>query len=166
MAAFLVLQLTVAPRLEARNTRIKAAHAARHEFSDRILTILAASGRLRNMTVPDEVSEPVRGRLEAERERWCKQIDDATMHLIDNAETFVLGYPNRLGLHQLLNAYVVATRGAWLSDSPDDDRVRVVQELTEAVQGVFFANLLWRVRHLTRDLRRLQELLSQGSTPE
>ena len=44
----------------------------------------------------------------------------------------------------LVARYVAASRGLWLSDRPLDQRVRMLRELTEHVQTIYFTRR-WRV---------------------
>ncbi|MFF4036005.1 hypothetical protein ACFYZ2_40740 [Streptomyces sviceus] len=148
-----------APRLEARSVRIKAAWAARDTFSGHVLTILSATARLQYME-PAEAPEPVRNRVQGERDRWGEQVEESTRYLVDHVEQYVLTYPSGpLDLQQLLTGAVVAARGVWLAELPVVERARRVQALFEPVQGIFFTKNSYRLRHLADDRRRLQELL-------
>ena len=49
-----------------------------------------------------------------------------------------------MDLRDLVIRYVGAGRGLWLSDRPLDERVRMLQELTEHVHAIYFARR-WRV---------------------
>ena len=154
-----------APRLEARSVRIKSAWAARETFSGHLLTILSATARLVNLT-PGEATEPLRGRLEGECDRWAAQVEESTSYLIDHVEQYVLTYPSRpRGLHGLMSGAVVAARGVWLAELPLQERARRVSLLVDPVHGIFFAKKSYRLRHLTNDRRRLQELLRSINEP-
>ncbi|GAB2717737.1 hypothetical protein [Kitasatospora kifunensis] len=157
------------PRYDARSVRIKAAWADRDQFSKDVLTILAAAGRLLAVQVPNEASEVMRSRLEAERARWAEQIDVATRNLVDNMERYLLGYPNRLGLHDLLGRYAAAARFIWISERSEERRVEMVRDLSAHIQGIVFAKASYKLGHLTdhrTELRRLLEVLETPETPE
>ena len=65
-----VVGLTVGPRLAARGKRIQAAHDSRDRFSECVLDLLVLCGNLERITVPPDVSDPLRARVQAERDRW------------------------------------------------------------------------------------------------
>ena len=69
-------------------------------------------------------------------------------------------------MRDLVVRYIGAARGLWLSGRPLDDRVRMLRELTEPVQTIFFARR-WRVvTSLTSERARLTTLLDTlDSTP-
>jgi hypothetical protein len=87
----LIVGVTVLPRLEARNKKIAAAHAARDQFSTSVFTILAACGRLQAIALPAGASHAVSEAIGRERRRWLDQIDEATRFMIDNVEQFAFG---------------------------------------------------------------------------
>jgi hypothetical protein len=101
LATTVVLNVTVGPRLEARNRRIQAAHRSRDQFSASVSTILAATDRLQGVDYPDKMSPTVRAALQAERDRWITQINDTTQYLIDNLELYALGYISSLPVLRL-----------------------------------------------------------------
>jgi hypothetical protein len=78
VATVVVVGLTVGPRLAARGKRIQAAHDGRDRFGDSVLDLLVLCGNLERIIVPPGVSDPVRSRLEGERDRWMGQIDEIT----------------------------------------------------------------------------------------
>lgn len=87
----------VVPRLDARKRRIQLAHTARDTFNASLLTIISACGRLENMPLPapgdPECTAVMRVRLTSERARWVNQLDEATVWLIDNVETYAASWP-------------------------------------------------------------------------
>jgi hypothetical protein len=159
VAGTITTQLTVGPRLAARGKRIQAAHDSRDRFNDAILNILALTTNLESTAIPPETDEPTRSRLQDERNRWLAQIDETTAWLADHWQHIALGYTGLLNVRDLVVRYLGAARGLWLSGRPLDDRVRMLRELTEPVQTIFFARR-WRVvTSLTSERTRLTTLL-------
>lgn len=166
VAGTITTQLTVGPRLAARGKRIQAAHDSRDRFNDAILNILALTTNLESTAIPPETDEPTRSKLQDERNRWLAQIDETTAWLADHWQHIALGYTGLLDVRDLVVRYLGAARGLWLSGRPLDDRVRMLRELTEPVQTIFFARR-WRVvTSLTSERTRLTTLLDTlDSTP-
>jgi hypothetical protein len=74
-----------------------------------------------------------------------------------------------MGLRDLVTRYAADSRGLWLSDRPLEERVRLLRELTEPVQMIFFARR-WRVvssvaGEMTR-LRTMLDILDGGAAPQ
>ena len=169
VATVLVVGLTVGPRLAARGKRIQAAHDSRDRFSDSVLDLLVLCGNLERVAIPAEVTDPVRSRLQGERDRWLGQINEITIWLVDNWQQVALSFAGRMGLRDLVTRYMAGARGLWLSDRPLEDRVRLLRELTEPVQTIFFARR-WRVvssvpGEMAR-LRTMLDILDGGAPPQ
>ena len=124
--------------------RIQAAHDSRDRFGDSVLDILALCADLEKVTVQAGITDPLRSRLQGERDRWVSQIDETTIWLVDHWQQFALGYSNRMDVKSLVARYVADARGLWLSDRPLEERVRMLRELTEHIQIIYFARR-WRV---------------------
>ncbi|MGW4441906.1 hypothetical protein [Streptomyces sp. NPDC004682] len=82
----------VAPRLESRKRRIGELHQARDKFLASMLRIVAAAGRLRAEEEP-ALGDPgwtdvMRDRVRAERARWMAQLDESTVWMVDNLESY------------------------------------------------------------------------------
>lgn len=95
------------------------------------------------------------------------QIDETTAWLADNWQQVALGYAGTLGIRDLVVRYMGAARGLWLSDHPLEERARLVRELTEPVQTIFFARR-WRViTSLASEKTRLRTMLAgiEEATP-
>jgi len=164
-----VIGLTVGPRLAARGKRIQTAHDGRDRFGDSVLDLLVLCGNLERVTIPAEVADPARSRLQGERDRWLGQIDEITIWLVDNWQRVALGFAGRMGLRDLVIRYMADARGLWLSDRALEERVRLLRELTEPVQTVFFARR-WRVvssvpGEMAR-LRTMLDILDGGAPPQ
>lgn len=144
VATVIVLGLTVGPRLAARAKRIQTALESRDHFGDSILDILALCGNLEKVIIPPDVADPLRSRLQAERDRWLTQIDEITTWLLDHWQRVALGYAGAMGVRDLVMRYVADARGLWLSDRPLQEHVRMLREITEPVQTIYFARR-WRV---------------------
>jgi hypothetical protein len=136
--------LTVGPRLAARGKRLQAAYDSRDRFGDSVLDILALCANLEKVNVRSGIKDPLRSRLQDERDRWLGQIDETTTWLVDHWQRFVLGYIGRSDVRNLVVRYVADARGRWLSDRPLEERVRMLKELTEHIQTIYFARR-WRV---------------------
>jgi len=133
-----VVSWSVGPRLAARSKRIQAAHDNRDHFSDSVVDILALSGNLRPALSDASFGDPSRSVLQSECKRWEGQIDETTAWLVDHWQRFALGYLGALGVRNLIVEYVASARGVWLSDRPLDERRRLLEEMTEPIQTIFF----------------------------
>lgn len=158
------------PRLEARKARILEAHAAREQFSASVLTVQGACGRLQNLRLDEQpqLSDVMRERLDAERERWLVQIDDATRWMVDNAASFGPGWPMEL-LRNLVSDYVGHARMVWISEREEMRRLAYLADLSAAVRDALFTHVWHRARHFAPSVQRLQELVAvlqaEGSEP-
>lgn len=160
-----VNSLTVMPRLEARNRRIQAAHRARDAFESNVLIILGSCQRLGGWQVPSDASPKVRQAVLAERERWFRQLDDATMQMVDQVEQFALGYVSYMGIQDLAIRYAGAVRAVMISERAKVEKVELLVRLTEPVHGVFFARWWWRISHLPDEKNKLLRLLDELERP-
>jgi len=160
LATTIVVSLSVGPRLAARSKRIQAAHDSRDRFSDSVLDILALCGNLRPVLRDPAFGDPSRSQLQCECKRWEGQIDETTAWLVDHWQRFALGYLGARGARNLIVEYVASARGVWLSARPLDERVRLLEEMTEPIQTIFFARR-WRViREIPRAETRLRATLA------
>jgi hypothetical protein len=141
-ATVAAIGLTVGPRLAARGKRIQAAYDSRDRFGDSVLDILALCKNLETVPLSSEITDPFRSRLQGERDRWLSQVDEITTWLVDHWQRVALGYARPMGIRNLVVRYVAAGRGLWLSDRPLEERVRLLRELTEHVQIIYFARRL------------------------
>jgi hypothetical protein len=154
-----VIGLTVGPRLAARSKRIQAAHDNRDRFGDSVLDLLALCGNLEQFTIPPAAADPVRSRLQGERDRWISQVDEITAWLADHWQHVALGYVGTMGVRELAVRYAADARGLWLSGRPLEERVRLLRELSEPVQTIFFARR-WRVvSKVPGEIARLRAML-------
>jgi len=158
-ATTLLISLTIGPRLAARGKRIQTAHDNRDRFSDSVLDILVLCANLETVTAhPDD---PGHDRLQSERDRWTSHIDDTTRWLADHWQHVALGWPTRLGIADLAARYIGAARGVWLSERPLQERARILKELTEPVQTIYFARR-WRVMtSVPGEINRLSVMLDK-----
>ena len=158
LATTLIVSLTIGPRLAARGKRIQAAHDSRDDFSNYVLDLLALCGNLRAPLRDGVLNDPSRAQLQNECKRWEDQIDQITEWLVDHWQRFAFGYAGALGVRDLIVRYVASARGVWLSDRSLEERVRLVEEMTTAIQSIFFARR-WRVmRILPAEEKRLCEI--------
>jgi hypothetical protein len=168
MATAVLIGLTVGPRLAARGKRIQAAYDNRDRFGENVLDILALCSNLETVHVQPELTDPLRSRLQGERDRWLSRIDELTIWLVDHWQQFVLGYSRRLDVRDLVARYVADARGLWLSDRSLEERVRMLRELTEHIQTIYFARR-WRVitvvpQEIT-ELRTKLDILDGNASP-
>lgn len=155
----LAVGLTVGPRLAARSKRIQAAHDSRDRFGDSVLSLLVLCGNLERVAMPPAAADAVQSRLQGERDRWMSQIDEITLWLVDHWQHVALGYTGAMGIRELVIRYVADARGLWLSGRPLEERVRLLREITEPVQTIFFARR-WRVvSKVPREVERLRAML-------
>ncbi len=85
---------------------------------------------------------------------------------MDHWQRVALGYARRMDIGDLVR-YVADGRGLWLSDRPLEERVRMLRELTEHVQKIYFERR-WRVvTAVPQDRARLREKLDilEGNAP-
>lgn len=139
-----VTELTVGPRLAARSRRVLAAAGDRDEFGARVLDLLALCQNVEGVAAPGDPGEGLSPALAVERDRWVGQVDEITIWLVDHWQRFALTYSGLAGLRYAAARYAAAVRGVWLSDRPVAERARMVRELTEPVQTLYFASR-WRV---------------------
>ncbi|MFF7995131.1 hypothetical protein ACFZDG_35840 [Kitasatospora xanthocidica] len=137
----------VTPRTERWGLRYKAAVTARDGFRQAMESVMATVPRLQ--TAPRADGSNYAQRLEAEWERWRGRIDEATRVMLDDSAPFVLTYTHRLGVHRQLAGYIVLVRAVWLSDLPEEDRLRLVRGLTEHAHSVFFPSRWHPLRFAT-----------------
>lgn len=160
-----VTGMIIAPRLDARKARVLAAFKDRDRFSDSILTILASCGRLQAFEIPPGISEPLREALNAERQRWLDQIDEATRWLIDNTERWAGTYRTFGGFQNLAIQYASHARGVMISGRSQADKNTIIREITEPIQEIFFSRGFFRralriksqQQRLADQLARLEE---------
>jgi hypothetical protein len=150
--------------------RIQAAHDSRDRFGESVLDLLVLCGNLERVTIPPAVADPVRSRLQGERDRWLGQVDEVTLWLVDHWQHVALGYAGAMGVRELVIRYAADARGLWLSGRPLEERVRLLGELTEPVQTIFFARR-WRVvskvpgEEIAR-LRAMLDVLDGSAQPQ
>ncbi|MFF0450863.1 hypothetical protein ACFYT4_31535 [Streptomyces sp. NPDC004609] len=126
---------------------------------------MTVGSRLREVsaaTFEDPGWTPVmRERMEAERARWVKQLDEATEWMVDNVEIYGLSWPTEI-LRTVIGQYVLHARAVMLSERQDDRKAELLVELTKPVWDVFAARL-WQAnpRRLPRAKQRLEELLAE-----
>jgi hypothetical protein len=155
-----------APRLEARKKRLGEVHTARDTFGAHMLRIMPACGQLQTIQLPtDEDPDwtPVlRERLAGERERWWRQIDDATRWLIDNVATYAGSWPMR-HLIEMPVTYAHHVRMVVLSEREEAAKLELLLELTVPVQRQYFGWLWSRVRHIVADNREFAAAIARIS---
>lgn len=162
VVARMVPDLTVVSRLDARRARVKAVHDARDRFSNCVITMLTLCGALVAWDIPDDVSDIVRARLEGESERWRGLIDETTVWLIDNSAFYALSWPRNLRV--IAGRYATETRGVWLSERTEADKVRLLGDLTAHIQSIYFIRL-WRVMARAEALRNVQNAFDALNSP-
>lgn len=151
--------VTLGPRLAARNKRVQAAHDCRDQLNEAVLDVLALCSNLETVAVPSDLPDEALGRLLAERERWVSQIDERTVWLVDHWQRFALTYVGLAGMRNILAEYVMVARGVWLSGRSLEERVRLLRELTEPVQGLYFTARWRMVTRIVRERARLRRAL-------
>ncbi|WP_405904089.1 hypothetical protein OG696_35865 [Streptomyces sp. NBC_00656] len=160
-ATALFVGLVVTPRLEVRNKRVRLAHEARDEFSRRVLVILSASARLREMSIPEALAErrpALVEKLRAERERWVDQLDDVTRYMVGNMETFGLSYATERG-RDLVGRFVTHSRAFMLSERAVETKAERLAALAGPIQNIFFTRR-WRVITIVRSFEQFERVVA------
>jgi hypothetical protein len=85
--------------------------------------------------------------------------------MVDNVATFALGYATKFLSLDLVGRYVMAVRAVRLSDRSEQDRVRMLIELTTPAHVVFVARRRRHVIAMTRSMRRLKAMLDDLNKP-
>lgn len=142
LLALLLAELTVKPRLEARNRRIQAAHIARDKFSETVLTIFNCCAVINAWEQPP-IGPRTRAqtRYDAEHTRALGRLNDATAYLIDHTHSYALGYPGLRGLRELAFKYAAVTRVVFLSDDPEPQKIETIEKMSLMVQDIYFARI-------------------------
>ncbi|MFD9033269.1 hypothetical protein ACFVZW_19270 [Streptomyces sp. NPDC059567] len=165
VTAFAVGMLAT-PRMEARKKRLGDVHAARDTFSASMTRIVSACSLLQRIPTPaadDPDWTPVmRERLQAERNRWLQQLDDATVWLIDNMATYAGSYPAS-HLTQFAVEYAGNARMVVLSEREETTKVELLLALTVPVQRQFFGWPWSRARHMIADRQVFGETVARIS---
>lgn len=150
--------LFVKPRLEASNRRRQEVFRARERFGADVFTLLTQTGRLQKILVTDEASSRLAKAMDAERARWIAKIDEATIHLIDETETFSLSYGPALGIRELAFDFAAHARAVWLSERPLAKRLKVLEDMATYAQDIYFVPW-WRKRRMVEDMGSLRQLI-------
>ncbi|HTJ68771.1 MAG TPA: hypothetical protein VL551_14645 [Actinospica sp.] len=162
LAIVVVGSYRIVPAANARTKATEVVHEDRRQFNSYVITILAACAKLNATASGSERSYAEAQLLKHERDRWVAQIDDATKWMIDNLERVALSYLNLLGYRDLLLRYSFAVRMVWISERSAEERQRMIVEMTEPVQAIFFVRPRWRaamVRH--KEVERLSATLDR-----
>ncbi|MGW3118515.1 hypothetical protein ACWDBW_15490 [Streptomyces sp. NPDC001107] len=149
------------PRIEAKNNHKRLAHEAHAEFAKRVLTILSACGRLQGTAVPPSLAEtrPVLAeRLEAERQRWIDQLDEATRYLVDNTELLDLTYRYDR-TRRMAGVFVARARAVVISERTIEAKAERLIALTTPVHTHFFASR-WNLASIGRSFGEFEEALA------
>jgi hypothetical protein len=158
-ATTLVIEYALRPSLDFRKKRLLAARGYREDLSSHVLTILATCGRLTEFRIA--INEPAFKLIEADRGRWRKKLNESTEWLIDNVELYALTYIHLGGYRALLARYGAAARAVWLSPRSEVDKVALLTEMTEHVQGIFFTYWWARLPRLASHKAALEALLDK-----
>ncbi|MFH8698857.1 hypothetical protein [Streptomyces chartreusis] len=149
------------PRIEAKSNRKRLAHEARAEFGKRVLTILSACGRLQGSDVPRSLAESrpaLAARLEAERQRWVDQLDEATRYLVDNMEWFYLTYATDRA-RAMVGNFVVHGRAVVISERTIETKAERLTALTAPIHTLFFASR-WHVAAIGGSFTEFEQALA------
>ncbi|GLW04789.1 hypothetical protein ACFYN3_40160 [Streptomyces lavendulae] len=147
----------ISPLLEVRNRRFQTKMQAQEKITTNALSILTAVIKLREVQIPDGVTDTLRAALTEERDRWQRQVDEATQHLTDHAQEFVFTFRGPMG--ELGMRYCGTARMIWISDRTEETKLRHLLEITEHFHTLFFGSR-WYVRSRVRAMGELQRLMS------
>ncbi|WP_344458452.1 hypothetical protein, partial [Actinomadura kijaniata] len=106
----------------------------------------------------------VRERLAAERERWLRQIDEATQWMNDHVATFAGGWPSQR-LIDFAVAYCGHARMLMLSEREEAAKLELLGDLTLPVQRQFFGFWWTRARHFHADHALFAETVTRLTAP-
>ncbi|WP_143196927.1 hypothetical protein [Streptomyces sp. CB00455] len=129
----------------------------RRKITTNALSILTAVIMLREVQVPDGVTDTLRAALAEERDRWHRQVGEATRHFTDRAQEFIFTFRGPIGV--LWMRYCGTARMVWISDRTEETRLRHLLEITEHFHTLFFGSR-WRLRSRVRAMGELQRLMS------
>ncbi|MFE9221704.1 hypothetical protein ACFYN3_35970 [Streptomyces lavendulae] len=147
----------ISPLLEVRNRRFQTKMQAQEKITTNALSILTAVIKLREVQIPDGVTDTLRAALTEERDRWHRQVDEATQHLTDHAQEFVFTFGGSMG--ELGMRYCGTARMIWISDRTEETKLRHLLEITEHFHTLFLGSR-WYVRSHVRAMGELQRLMS------
>jgi hypothetical protein len=165
VAGTIATGLTVGPRLAARAKRIQAYHHdARDKFTDSILDIVGLCSNL-HAVLANDVTEESRSKLQDERNRWESQIGDITMWLVDHWQRYALGYLATAGVRDLVQRYAATTRGIWISARPLQERIGILNDLSQPMLTIFVMSRWRAVNRIEGEVDRLSEMLDSLQKP-
>ncbi|MGW6405005.1 hypothetical protein [Streptomyces sp. NPDC055134] len=134
------------PHIDARINRVRARYETRDEFSKRIVIIFSVSARLQATVVTPSLVEArpaFAEKMNAERQRWIDQLDEATRYLVDNLEGFAFGRAtDRIRL--IVADFIIHARTVVLSERPVEQQVEHLLALTTPIYEVFLVVPRWR----------------------
>ncbi|WP_371591692.1 hypothetical protein [Streptomyces virginiae] len=128
----------IAPLLEVRNRRFQTKMQAQEKITTSALSILTAVIKLREVRVPDGVTDTLRTALTEERARWRQQLDDATCHLTDHAQEFIFTFRGSIAV--LGMRYCGTARMVWISDRTEEAKLRHLLEITAHFHTLYFGS--------------------------
>jgi hypothetical protein len=149
------------PRLEARKERILSATRARATFDSRLLQIEVICAMWKDLPpIPaPRASLGERQRLQGELERAIALIDAATRDMLDEIGSFALTYvglrlPGGFGpIPNLIVRYVTLARGLAISDRTNNEKFRLLYEMTSPLRLYLFATILHPVKRVRAMIR-------------
>jgi hypothetical protein len=151
-------ELTVKPGLAARAKRLQTRNDYRDRFEETVNMLLITCRMLQKPT-PAGITDEHRQQVEVERERWLRQVDEHTTWLVDNQLQVAVGFFQFPVLGQLAARYAVACREQWLAQAPLDERLRVLNELSNICIPAFFGSRFQNPKRRGLLLRQLEARL-------
>jgi hypothetical protein len=154
----LAIEWLAKPRLEARKERILAAHRARRQLSEAMLTIGVAAARLNRQRLPSDMPVEQRRSLLADEQRAADSIDRLTLDLVERLGEFAGTY----AWHgrDLVIKYVSVMRGVVLSSRSRAEKAQIVIECTSPMATFLFGSGLRPVGRI-KSLFKVQGLLAR-----
>jgi hypothetical protein len=154
----LAIEWLAKPRLEARKERILAAHRARRQLSDALLSIGVAAARLSRARLPRDMPAAQRQALLAEEQRAADSIDRLTADMVERLGEFAGTY----AWHgrDLVIKYTGVMRGVVLSDRSRAEKAQVVIDCTGPMATFLFGSGLRPIGRV-RALLKVQALLAR-----
>jgi hypothetical protein len=155
------LEWLVKPRLEARKLVLLDLHQKRHLFMRNMMAILADISKWSGYEDPEGISEPVRQRLNDDRRKAIRRIDDAIQAMNDDATNLALSHPTRHNKN-LIAGYIFAVYFINVSNRSTTEKWQKIQELTELTYNWRFARF-WKFRTRMKAMFNLMALLKDYS---
>jgi hypothetical protein len=155
------LEWLVKPRLEARKAILLDLHRKRHMFMRNMMVILTEISKWSDYEDPKGIREPVRQRLNDDRRKALRRVDEAIQAMNDDVTDLALSHPTRHNKN-LIAGYIFAVYVLNMSNRNSAEKWRKIQELTELAYNWRSARF-WKFRTRMTPMLKLIALLKEYS---